>query len=186
VSLPPHEDGPPGIEGPKLFDANEERPTVNPPDFDPREEETNPAIPAVLPQRKETRQITLGDVMDAIGKLNERVSSIDAGLAAGWSEIQALRGDMNVGFDGQRDLFRALHGVTNQIARDVGLIREQTDSALGAVSKLPPRLEAIEQRGAESLRLSCAAFDVAIHNEIPDDELQACETIVAAARRAAR
>lgn len=209
MSRPPDED-PPNTRVERLFDANEHSPTI-PPDagttFADAEEITKVETPVPQRQpeaRKETKAITLGDIWDALGKLTETVSSLDAGVKGLWfeaqavrgdmrqgyenmaSELSALRADMNTGINGARSLIGAHATALERVAKDVGLMREQHESFGAAVSALPPRLAAIEDRGAESLRLSCAAFDVAVHNEIPDDELQACETIVAAARRAAR
>lgn len=111
--------------------------------------------------RKETRALTLGDVFDAISRVEEKVDGIssrlsalelrleavDRGLVALNNEgLEALRADMNTGFEFAQKIASGHHqdvktwlfgeGPPPGLAREVGELRGSSQSALAAISKL--------------------------------------------------
>lgn len=156
----PEEDGPPNVEHRSY---PEHGVTLTPPP--PAERKTNPPTPEA-------------DIMAALLRIEGKVNAIDRGLLAANDELAAIRADMRMGFEGQGQQI-------GRLARDVGLLREQADSALAAINVLPPRLTAIESKlediGAEtekSLNVACGSWLQITGGAVDEQQLQHVKQIV--------
>lgn len=113
-------------------------------------------------------------------RIEGHVHAIDRGLMAANDEIAAIRADMRTGFDGQGEQI-------GRMAKDVGLLREQASSALGAINALPPRLTAIETKldeaadsAEKSLNIACVTWLQVTGGEVDEQRHEHAKQIVVA------
>lgn len=144
------EGNPPNTPGDRIFD--EHAATIPPP-----ERKTPPPTPE-------------SELLAVMLRIEGHVHAIDRGLMAANDEISAIRADMRQGFEGQRDQIL-------RVAQDVGLLREQASSALGAINVLPPRLTAIEEGLDNCLNVACTTWLQVTGGELDDEQRERTKQI---------
>jgi len=103
------------------------------------------------------------EVLAALLRIEGKVDALDRWTISVNDELAALRADTRQGFELQR-------GQIDRIARDVGLLREQASSALGAINVLPPRLTAIEDGLEKCLNVACVTWVQVTGGEVDEQQ----------------
>lgn len=116
---------------------------------------------------------------EIVGALDRAVSALMKRADETDQRIDQLRSDVRTWLFGDGD-------VRPGIAQDLGLTREQTDSALAAIGGMTTRLESLESQSKATLRVACASYTGIFQgpDKVSDEEREACETIRDAARSA--